>query len=300
MWQNLLNGFTSYLQLERGLSTHSIEAYLRDVEKLVLYLQENHPDLKVSEVQRTHFEGFLRFLAELGIGRSSQARTLSGIKTFFKYLYIEQIIVENPTDLLASPKLARQIPSILSVEEVDLILNVIDQSKPEGVRNKGMIETLYACGLRVSELINMKISDLYLHIGFIKISGKGNKERLVPINKSATKQIVIYKDQVRKLGKIKDGKEDFLWLNRRGNPLSRVMVFMIVRELAQLAGITKKVSPHTFRHTFATHLYEGGADLRVIQEMLGHESITTTEIYAHVNNTYLRDTMIQFHPKFKE
>ncbi len=293
-----INGFNAYLLLERKLSGNSIDAYLRDINKFNQYLHANYPELPLTEITLPHCQSFLESLAQLDIGPTSQARIVSGIKAFFRYLVLEKVIVQNPTQLLEAPKLRRKIPTVLSVNEIDLMLQVIDQSKPEGVRNKAIIETLYGCGLRVSELTNLQLSGLYFELGFIKVSGKGNKERLVPINQSAVKQINIYRSEIRNRLTIAKGQEDFVFLNRRGKQLSRVMIFTIVKNIAALAGIPKTVSPHTFRHSFATHLYEGGADLRVIQDMLGHESITTTEIYAKIDTQYLRDALIQFHPRF--
>lgn len=297
-WSTQINSFKAYLQLERSLSINTIDAYLRDIHKFNDYIDEAHPDLTFKELNVPHCENFLAFLNELGISIKSQSRILSGIKAFFNYLQFEQIIESNPFNLIESPKIDLKLPVVLSIEEIDRMIAAIDHSKAEGTRNRAIIETLYACGLRVSELVNLKISALYLEIGFVKVIGKGNKERIVPINDAAIKQITIYKDTVRVHQKIKMGMEDILFLNRRGNILGRHMIYHIVKTLAEKAGIQKKVSPHTFRHSFATHLYERGADLRAIQDMLGHESITTTEIYSKVNNEYLRETLVQFHPRF--
>ncbi len=293
-----IKGFKGYLQVERSLSPHSVAAYMRDIDKLVEYLALTHPDERLETLELKHFNAFSMWLSELGINSSTQARTLSGIKAFFKYLVLEKIIEKDPTQLLEAPKLSRKVPTVLSVEEIDRMIACTDQSTAKGVRNKAILETLYGCGLRVSELTNLKISDLYLPISFIKVTGKGKKERLIPINQTAIKQVKIYQEEVRRFGAIKEGHEDILFLNRRGRQLTREMIYHIVKDLAKAAGIQKNVSPHTFRHSFATHLYEGGADLRAIQEMLGHESITTTEIYAHVSKDYLRDTLVQFHPRF--
>ena len=293
------NGFKIYLQLERKMSPASVEAYQRDVERLLDYLVKHHSAPKIEELTSKHFDDFVVSLSELGVATGTQARTISGIKCFFKYLLLEKIITKNPTELLEAPKLTRKIPTVLSVPEIDRMMLCMDQSKAAGVRDKAMLETLYGCGLRVSELIGLKLSDLYLELGFIRIAnGKGNKERLAPINETAAKQILLYQNEIRKKMEIKPKCEDILFLNRRGSNISRISVYNIVKNLAKKAGIEKNVSPHTFRHSFATHLYEGGADLRVIQEMLGHESLTTTEIYAHVSTAYLKDIMVEFHPRF--
>ncbi len=297
-WSSYIESFKHYLSLERSLSEHTIAAYLRDVGKFNEYLAKETPGLLLSGVATKHCEGFLESLGKMGISIASQARILSGLKAFFKYLLFEAVIEKNPIELIEAPRYHRKIPVVLSVKEVDKMLASFDQSLPEGVRNKAILETLYASGLRVSEVIDLKLSELYFEVGFIRVIGKGNKERIVPINQAAMKQITIYVEEVRRLGKINKGKEDFVFLNRRGNPLSRVMVFYIVKDAAKNAGVDKTISPHTFRHSFATHLYERGADLRAIQDMLGHESITTTEIYSKVDNRYLRDAMIQFHPRF--
>ena len=296
-WKAYENGFKTFLLLERNLSEKSVEAYLSDLRKFHKFVETNESK-SIKEIETKDCQAFLQELGELGIALSSQARALSSLKSFFKYLRFEKIIVENPAELLEAARQGRKIPAVLSIAEIDLMLKTFDQSTAEGVRNKAIIETLYACGLRVSELVNLQISNLYLEIDFIKVVGKGDKERLVPINKSATKHITIYKNEIRNKMKIAAGHEDFLFLNRRGKQLTRVMIFYIVKEAVAAAGITKNVSPHTFRHSFATHLYENGADLRVIQDMLGHESITTTEIYSHISTQHLRDALIQFHPRF--
>ena len=296
-WKAYENGFKAFLLLERNLSEKSVEAYLSDLRKFHKFLETNEAK-SIKDVETKDCHAFLQELGELSIALSSQARALSSLKSFFKYLSFEKIIVENPAELLEAPRQSRKIPAVLSLAEIDLMLQTFDQSTPEGVRNKAIIETLYACGLRVSELVSLQISNLYLEIDFIKVIGKGDKERLVPINKSATKHISIYKNKIRNKMKIAAGHEDILFLNRRGKQLTRVMIFYIVKAAAKAAGITKNVSPHTFRHSFATHLYENGADLRIIQDMLGHESITTTEIYSHISTQHLRDALIQFHPRF--
>ena len=299
MWQAYKKGFKAYLQLERSLSENSVEAYLHDIEKLTTYLQQAEIAKAPKEIVLKDLEKFIRWISELGMMPGSQARIISGLKSFFKYCLQEQIITIDPTALLEAPKLKRALPDILSFEEIEAIINAINLSTPEGGRNKAMLETLYSCGLRVSELVNLRISCLFLDVGFIRVIGKGDKERLVPIGSDAVKYINIYKNDIRVHIKQKTGNEDMLFLNRRGAKLSRVMVFLIIKSLVQTANIKKIISPHTFRHSFATHLVEGGADLRAVQEMLGHESIITTEIYTHLNKEYLRDTLHQFHPAFK-
>ena len=275
------------------------QAYMQDLEKLTQYLFLINAERAPQQIVLTDLEEFVKWISELGMTASSQSRIISGIKNFYKYCLQEQIATKDPTALLEAPKLKRSLPDVLSFDEIERIIAAIDLSTPEGVRNKAVIETLYSCGLRVSELVNLKISCLYLDIGFIRVIGKGDKERLVPVGSSAIKHIELYKNNTRVHTTIKPGNEDVLFLNRRGRKLSRVMIFMIIKELAKQAGITKNISPHTFRHSFATHLVEGGADLRAVQEMLGHESITTTEIYTHLDREYLRDTLQRFHPGFK-
>lgn len=298
MWEPQKKGFKAYLQLERSLSENSVEAYLHDVEMLTQYLQLTN-DLKTpADIALKDLQHFLKWITELGLSSGSQARIISGLRQFYKYCLIEQISTKDPTALLEGPKLKRALPDTLSYDEIESIINEIDLSKPEGGRNKAIIETMYSCGLRVSEVVNLKLSNLYLDVGFIRVIGKGDKERLVPIGSSAIKYINIYKDDIRVHVPVKTGKEDFLFLNRRGQELSRVMIFLIIKELAKQAGIRKNISPHTFRHSFATHLVEGGADLRAVQEMLGHESITTTEIYTHLDREFLRKTLEQYHPGF--
>lgn len=299
MWVAYKKGFKAYLQLEKSLSDNSVEAYLRDIDKLTQYLQETSSEKTPGQVKLRDLQGFLKWIAELGMTASSQARIISGIKAFYKYCSIEQITKDDPTVLLETPKLKRALPDVLSFEEIERIINAIDLSTPEGGRNKAILETMYSCGLRVSETVNLKISQLYLDVGFIRVLGKGDKERLVPIGKSASKYITIYKDKIRVHTTPAAGNEDILFLNNRGKKLSRVMIFLIIKGLVKKAGIKKTVSPHTFRHSFATHLVEGGADLRAVQEMLGHESITTTEIYTHLDREFLRKTLEHFHPAFK-
>ena len=299
MWEPYKKGYKAWLQLERSLAGHSVEAYLRDIEKLTEYLQVKQ-DLKSPEqIQLTDLENYLQWINEIGLSPVSQARMLSGLRSFFKYCVIEQVTTQDPTILLEGPKLRRRLPDVLSYPEIEQIIAAIDLSKPEGGRNKAIFETMYSCGLRVSELVNLRISCLYLEVGFVRVIGKGNKERMVPIGSEAVKYINLYKSNIRVHQPIVKGEEDILFLNRRGKRLSRVMIFLLLKELTARAGINKVVSPHTFRHSFATHLVEGGADLRAVQEMLGHESITTTEIYTHLDREYLRQTLQQFHPAFQ-
>lgn len=297
MWESYLKGFNTYLKLEKSLSDNSVQAYLRDIKKLIAFSEEQDPPLKADKIVYNDLSAFLVWLNKTKTSASSQARIVSGIRAFYKYLEIEEVIKLNPSELLETPKLARKLPDTLSIEEIDDLIAAIDLSKPEGERNKAIIETLYSCGLRVSELTNLKISNLFTEIGFIKVTGKGDKERMVPIGSSAITQIKHYRESLRNHLEIEKGHEDYLFLNQRGRKLSRVYIFQLIKELALKSGIKKSISPHTFRHSFATHLIEGGADLRAVQEMLGHESITTTEIYTHLDRSYLRDTLIQFHPR---
>lgn len=300
MWEAYKKGFKAWLQLEKSLSDHSVEAYIRDVEKLTMYLQEKS-DLKTPDaVTLKDLQGLLQFITQLGIGATSQARMISGLRAFYKYCLLEQICTIDPTALLDAPKTKRSLPDTLSFEEIEKIIGEIDLSTPDGGRNKAILETMYSCGLRVSEVISLKLSCLYLDIGFIRVIGKGDKERLVPIGSDATKYIKLYRENIRVHQPLQPGFEDILFLNKFGRNLSRVMIFYIIKDLAKKAGITKTISPHTFRHSFATHLVEGGADLRAVQEMLGHESITTTEIYTHLDRDYLRSTLQQYHPSFKQ
>jgi len=287
------------LQLEKSLADNSVEAYLRDIDKLTQFLQATGSLKTPDAIELKDLQRFLQWIGELGLHATSQARILSGIRSFYKYCFIEQIIKKDPTTLLESPKLKRALPDVLSFDEIETIIQQIDLSRPEGGRNKAILETMYSCGLRVSELVNLRISSLYLDAGFIRVIGKGDKERLVPIGQSAIKYIRIYQQEIRVHVPIKPGNENILFLNRRGSKLSRVMIFLMLKDLVTKAGITKNISPHTFRHSFATHLVEGGADLRAVQEMLGHESITTTEIYTHLDREYLRETLHRFHPAFK-
>ena len=299
-WSVYYIRFKQFLQLERSLSKNSIDAYEDDLKKLQnfseLYLSSQSPD----KFTFKQLQDFIEWVAKIGFSAATQARIISGIKTFYKFLLLENEISQSPAELLETPKIARKLPVFLSVEEIDKMLGCIDRSLPEGERNYSMLETLYSCGLRVSELISLKITDLHLNENYIKVTGKGNKERLVPIGKNASKLISYYILQIRSKLQPKKGFEDILYLNRRGASLSRVMVFYIIKELAQLAGIKKVLSPHSLRHSFATHLVEGGADLRAVQEMLGHESITTTEIYTHLDRQFLRDNILSFHPRNKK
>ncbi|MBL7921545.1 MAG: site-specific tyrosine recombinase XerD [Bacteroidia bacterium] len=299
-WSVYYIRFKQYLQLERSLSKNSLEAYADDVKKLEnyssLFLNNQTPD-KFSFKQ---LQNFVEWIATMGFSATTQARVISGIKTFYKFLVLENDVQQNPAELLETPKIARKLPVYLSVEEIDNMLSYIDRSTAEGERNFSMLETLYSCGLRVSELTNLKITDLHLNDHYVKVVGKGNKERLVPIGKNAAKLIKTYISSIRSQVQTKKGAEDVLYLNRRGAALSRVMVFYIIKDLAKKAGIKKVLSPHSFRHSFATHLVEGGADLRAVQEMLGHESITTTEIYTHLDRQFLRDNILSFHPRNKK
>lgn len=298
MWEPYKKGFKAYLQLEKSLADNSVSAYMRDVEILTQYLHEKKSLKKPSAVSFKELQSFLKWITGLGMTASSQARIISGIRSFYKYCLLENISKTDPTTLLEAPKQKRTLPDTLSFEEIEEIISQIDLSKPEGGRNKAILETMYSCGLRVSEVVNLKISQLYLDVGFIRVVGKGDKERLVPIGRSAAKYINIYKDKIRVHVDVIHGNGDILFLNNRGSKLSRVMIFYIIKDLAKKAGIKKTVSPHTFRHSFATHLVEGGADLRAVQEMLGHESITTTEIYTHLDREFLRKTLEKFHPAF--
>ncbi len=299
-WTPTIKGFKSYLQLERSLSENSIEAYLHDVEMLVQFLEIKGLNYSPTSITKKQVEEFIQYVSELGMSATSQARILSGLKAFFKYMLIEDMIKVSPTELIEAPKIGRKLPDTLSFEEINQIIDAIDLSTNEGERNKAMLETLYSCGLRVSELVNLRLSKLMLEEGFVIVIGKGDKERIVPIGSVAIKHINIYIKSVRNhMSVIKKDSEDILFLNRRGGQLTRVMVFTIIKQLVEKVGIHKNVSPHTFRHSFATHLVEGGADLRAVQEMLGHESITTTEIYTHLDRDYLRQAIIDYHPRSK-
>jgi integrase/recombinase XerD len=293
----LFKEFNTYLKLEKSLSENSVEAYLTDVDKLMQFCTSLKPPKKIIDLQHRDLVQFIRWIADLGMSARSQARITSGIKAFYQFLLLEEYVENNVSLLLETPKIGRKLPDTLSIQEIDVLQQAIDLSKPQGQRNKAIIECLYSCGLRVSELTELKMSKLYLEEGFIRVIGKGNKERLVPIGKQAIREVNTYTEHYRNTMDIKLGYEDHLFLNRRGKKLTRVMIFTLVKELSTLAGLNKKISPHTFRHSFATHLLEGGADLRAIQEMLGHESITTTEIYTHLDRDYLRSVILDHHPR---
>ncbi len=301
-WTPEINSFKIYLQLERSLSGNTVEAYLRDITKFTEYLQIKELDLSPKEIVRENLVGYINYLNELGLTARSQARMLSGVKTFYKHLLLEDVIDDDPTALLETPRMSKKMPEVMTYEEVQSLIATIDLSTDHGTRNRAMLETLYACGLRVTELINMRISNIYEKVkeddlSFIKVVGKNDKERIVPIGEEAIKHINFYRNSVRNQLKIPKEFENVLFLNRRGKKMSRVMVFMIVKEAAAAAGLEKNISPHTFRHSFATHLVEGGANLRAVQDMLGHESILTTEIYTHLDNDFLRETIMSFHPR---
>lgn len=299
-WNSYKTRFKQYLQLERSLSKNSIEAYADDLNKLEQYSQTFLNNKSPVQFELKHLQAFVKWVSELGFSATSQARIISGIKTFYRFLLMENELERSPAELLESPKTTRKLPVYLTVEEIDKIVAAADRSTPEGERNIALVETLYSCGLRVSELVNLKITDLHLNEDYVKVTGKGNKERLVPIGKTAKKLIKNYINKVRTHLSIKKAAVDHIFLNRRGGSLSRVMVFYVIKDLAAKAGIKKRLSPHTFRHSFATHLVEGGADLRAVQEMLGHESITTTEIYTHLDRQYLRDNILSYHPRNKK
>ena len=296
-WKSHIQGFRSFLQLERSLSSNSIEAYERDVEKLSQFLEINMIQKPPNKLSTTEIRGFMQWIASLGLSASSQSRILSGIKAFYKYLILEENLKHDPTELVEAPKIGKKLPQTLSKTEIFELIESVDLSHPQGERNRAMLEVLYGCGLRVSELINLKLSDWHRNEGFIRVIGKGNKERLAPIGRIAEKHLDTYIKQIRSHQDKVKGYEDFIFLNRNGRQLSRVMVFYIIKELAKKINLKKKISPHTFRHSFATHLIDGGADMRAVQEMLGHESITTTEIYTHLDSDYLRDAIVSFHPR---
>tara|TARA_R100001369_G_scaffold92802_1_gene139951 strand:- start:2316 stop:3212 length:897 start_codon:yes stop_codon:yes gene_type:complete len=295
-WLQALKDYQHYLKIERGLSKNSIKSYSYDVEKLMKFLETNNLKSSPLKIDATLTKVFVYEVAK-HMNERSQARLISGLKSFFNYLVFEDYRETNPVDLIESPRIGRKLPDTLSLEEIDNLIAHIDLSKPEGERNRAMIDTLYSCGLRVSELITLNLSDLFFEEGFIKVTGKGNKQRFVPIAEHTQKLISIYKTEIRNHQDIKKGHEDTLFLNRRGRGLTRAMIFTIVKNLSEKSGLQKTISPHTFRHSFATHLLENGADLRAIQQMLGHESITTTEIYMHLDQTHLRDVVNQFHPR---
>ncbi len=296
-WDAAIYQFKNYLKLERSLSENSVEAYLRDVSKLKQFVELSNQALAPEQVELHHLHSLIEQINELGMSAYSQARIISGIKAFFKYLHFEEYIKSDPSELLEAPKLGRKLPDTLSYQEIERLLNAIDLSTPQGGRNRAILEILYSCGLRVSELVALKNSNLYLDAGFIRVTGKGDKERLVPVGKDAIKHLNIYLEEIRVHVPVQPGYEDFVFLNRRGKNLSRVMIFTIIKGLSEKIGLKKKISPHTFRHSFATHLVEGGADLRAVQEMLGHESITTTEIYTHLDRDYLKQIITEFHPR---
>ncbi len=296
-WNIYIKQFDQYLKLERSLSQNSIDAYLRDVEKLKQYIELSGSKSTPLKITTKELQKFIHYINELGMSAYSQARILSGIKAFYKYLAFEELIDNNPAALLEGPKIGRKLPDTLEYHDIEKLLEAIDLSLPEGARNRAMIETLYSSGLRVSELVDLRLSNVYFDIGFLRVLGKGNKERLVPIGRDALKYLKIYVEEVRVHIPVQKGFENYAFLNRRGSKLSRVMVFLIIKSLAEKIGLKKTISPHTFRHSFATHLIEGGADLRAVQEMLGHASITTTEIYTHLDRDYLRQVIQEFHPR---
>ena len=298
MWDYEVNEFKNYLKLERSLSNNSIDAYLLDIRKLTSFISENYStSLSIENINVSIIESFIKYLFKSESSTYSQARIVSGLKSFFNYLLLEEKIDINPMELIDAPKLVRKLPETLSIQEIENIINAVDLDSKEGMRNKAILETLYSCGLRVSELVNLKVQNLFLDIGFIKVLGKGMKERLVPIGTKAAECISIYMKEYRANLNISEGFEGYLFINRRGKNLTRNMIFIIVKDLVKKAGLNKNISPHTFRHSFATHLIEGGADLRAVQEMLGHESITTTEIYTHLNKNYLKEVVNKFHPR---
>lgn len=298
--QSYRRNFEIYLKLEKSLSQNSVEAYLDDFDKLDAFFCENFSELNLKEIKASHLSAFMSHIAQTGLSPLSQARILSGIRGFFRFLLMENILEANPAELLDAPKLPRKLPDVLSIDDINRIIDSFDLSKPESTRNKAIIETLYSCGLRVSELVDLKLSQISFNTEFIRVIGKGNKERIVPIGSSALHAIELYLKGVRCHQSIRKGHEDILFLNRRGSKLSRVMIFTIIKNQAEICGIKKNISPHTFRHSFASHLVEGGADLRAVQDMLGHESITTTEIYTHLDRQYLRETIMLFHPRAKK
>lgn len=293
----LKKGFKTYLQLERNMSENTVHAYMHDVDLMMRFFEEEKDSKVISEIDVDDLIEFVSFLNKMDLGAYSQSRVISGVKAFFKYLLLEQVIESDPSELLESPQIGRKLPDILSIDEIGKLIDSVDLSSPEGERNKAILETLYGCGLRVSELINLKISDLHFKEGIISVTGKGNKQRLIPIGDAAKKQILIYKDQVRIHHNINKKDEDLVFLNRRGKKMSRQMIFIIIKNLVEKMGVKKNISPHTFRHSFATHLVQRGADLRAVQELLGHVSITTTEIYTHLNREDLRKSIMEFHPR---
>lgn len=295
-WESYIRGYENYLRIEKSLSKNTVDAYLRDIKKLNGFFNNEESNKKISHIKYEDFQIYLSFLNKNNINTRSQSRVISSMRSFFKFLILEKIISQNPTDLLENPKTGKKLPEFLTIEEIDLMVNQIDRSKSDGERNLAILEVLYGCGLRVSELIQLKISEIYWKEGFIRIIGKGNKERLVPLGKTATKHLKIYLSEVRIHQRIDKEFIDHVFINKTGSKLSRIMIFKIIKKLTKQSGISKNVSPHTLRHSFATHLVEGGADLRAVQEMLGHESITTTEIYTHLDKNYLKQTILDHHP----
>ena len=294
-WNRYIKDFVSYMKIEKGLAENSIFAYQKDVEKLFQYatsIQKNAESISYNDLKN-----FVATLYDLGLSARSQARIISGVKQFYGFLLLENVIQDDPSELLEQPKIGLKLPEVLTIEEIDALIAAVDLTKMEGHRNRAILETLYSCGMRVSELINLRFSDLYFDEGFVRVIGKGNKERLVPVSPQVQKEIQIYNDHIRRHQEIKKANENIVFLNRRGAQLTRVMIFTIIKQLAEAIDLKKNISPHTFRHSFATHLIEGGANLRAIQEMLGHESITTTEIYTHLDQRFLRDAILSYHPR---
>jgi integrase/recombinase XerD len=294
-WNRYIKDFVSYLKIEKGLAENSIFAYQKDVDKLFQYalgIHKNAEDITYNDLKH-----FIATLYDLGLSARSQARIISGIKQFYGFLLLENCIQDDPSELLEQPKIGLKLPEVLTIEEIDALIAAVDLTKTEGHRNRAILETLYSCGMRVSELVNLRFSDLYFDEGFVRVIGKGNKERLVPVSPQVQKEIQVYNDHIRRHQEIKKGNENIVFLNRRGAQLTRVMIFTIIKQLAEAIDLKKNISPHTFRHSFATHLIEGGANLRAIQEMLGHESITTTEIYTHLDQRFLRDAILSYHPR---
>ena len=295
-WITYINGFNNYLLIEKSLSKNTVDAYIRDIKKLANFFLTKNEKIKINDISYKDFQVYLAYLNDEKIKPRSQSRIISSIRSFFKFLVIENIIVNNPSELLETPKTGKKLPEFLSIDEINLLVNEVDRSKKEGERNLAILEVLYGCGLRVSELIELKISEIYWSDGFIRIIGKGNKERLVPLGEIASKHLKIYINEIRVHNKISEKYIDYVFLNKNGDKISRVMIFKIIKKLTEKAGIKKNISPHTLRHSFATHLVEGGADLRAVQEMLGHESITTTEIYTHLDRSYLKQVILDHHP----
>ena len=295
-WNVYIRGYQNYLQIEKSLSKNTVDGYCRDIKKLNNFFNGNDDKKKIEDVNYQDFQNYLSYLNDLKINARSQSRVISSMRSFFKFLILEKIIKENPTELLENPKTGKKLPEFLTIEEIELLVNQIDRSKKEGERNLAIIEVLYGCGLRVTELIELKISEIYWEEGFIRIIGKGNKERLVPLGKIASKHLKIYLNEIRVHQKVKDLFVDHVFINKNGSKISRVMIFKIIKKLTEKAGIQKNISPHSLRHSFATHLVEGGADLRSVQEMLGHQSITTTEVYTHLDKNYLKQAILDHHP----